>query len=202
MKENTSKADTITAMNTAIAYDSLTDDEKNSIQYIAYSGGTVYVPNTDTRLTVKKIWIDSNGNEFTGSGTVPITVTLYQQSFNDDNTAASDKTIAKDTDGKDIKVTLSDANNWQYTWNSLPQTDSNNKKILYSVVEDPVSDYSVSYSVSEIQTGMITITNKSSFSLPSTGGIGNTPYYLVGIMLMAVSLIFYLRKKTGSGGCG
>lgn len=96
-----------------------------------------------------------------------------------DATVASDKTLV-DT------VSLSDADNWQYTWSKLARQDENGNNLLYTVKEEAVSGYITSYSNNDgIASGEITIKNKQKsnidYTLPATGGPGLYLYLLIGL---------------------
>ncbi len=81
--------------------------------------------NPQTTVTVKKEWDDYNNPERPKS----IDVTLYQK--------LDDVEIDYET------KTLSDANNWQYTWTELPTTWPNNssKQCTYIVKEESLEGY-------------------------------------------------------------
>lgn len=96
-----------------------------------------------------------------------------------DATVSSDQTLV-DT------VSLSDANNWQYTWSKLARQDENGNKLLYTVKEEAVSGYTTSYSNNDgIASGEITIKNKQKsnidYTLPATGGPGLYLYLIIGL---------------------
>ena len=73
---------------------------------------------------VQKIWVDNNSNVRPKE----ITVTL----------TANDKVVET--------TVLSADNNWQYTWEQMPQIDEANQVITYQVIETDVpSGYGVTY---------------------------------------------------------
>lgn len=102
-------------------------------------------------------------------------------------------------------ITLNAKNRWIGQWNNLETGDD----ITYTVTEIHVDGYSTSYSVggteiaegAEISCGKsVTITNtsdKKSYVLPETGGIGTNRFTAVGLALMAGSLMceYVMRRK-------
>lgn len=96
-----------------------------------------------------------------------------------DAIVASDQTLV-DT------VSLSDSNNWQYTWSKLARKDKSGNNLLYTVKEEAVSGYITSYSNNDgIASGEITIKNKQKsnidYTLPATGGPGLYLYLIIGL---------------------
>jgi len=101
-------------------------------------------------------------------------------------------------------VTISSADKWTNTWYSVPKTDTAGNDYQYTVVETSVSGFVTSYANNEgIQTGSITVVNTSeSYKLPSTGGIGIVPFWILGLLLMAVPLRLLMRRHMHEGGGG
>ena len=105
-------------------------------------------------------------------------------------------------------ITLNKGNNWTHTFENLPLTgkDGNGNIVTYYyyVVEDPVPNYTTSYSNnSGIQSGTITVANKATdnpeYSLPETGGPGTKLYTLGGLLLSVLSaLLLYKKQKQRS----
>lgn len=103
------------------------------------------------------------------------------------------------------QITLNARKGWIGQWNNLETGDD----ITYTVTETHVDGYSTSYSVdgikiaegAEISCGKsVTITNtsdKKSYVLPETGGIGTNRFTAVGLALMAGSLMcgYVMRRK-------
>ncbi|MGN1381226.1 MAG: Cna B-type domain-containing protein, partial [Eubacterium sp.] len=114
--------------------------------------------------------------------------------------------IKKETKLLDTQ-TLSSSNNWQYVWDGttkdaagntveIPDSDGNGNTYYYYIKEDPVSGFTTTYSENNtagIQTGVITVTNKkdktSGYVLPSTGGIGTVPFYVIGAVLAIFAIV-------------
>ena len=110
--------------------------------------------------------------------------------------------------------------NWQGSVTNLPVTDSNGKTYYYWAVEEPVTGYMPSYLFQDADgsqsnaikadaqadgTDIIILNTKqdTSYTLPSTGGIGVTRYYLIGLLLMGGSglVICYQFRRKRHGNC-
>lgn len=98
-----------------------------------------YIASTTSR-TVKKIWVDSDNQD--GKRTESITVQLMA-----DGVAVAGKTAV-----------LNAENNWEYTWDELPEFSDGSTSIVYTVEETTVPDgYTVTYD--EKVATIITVTN-------------------------------------------
>ena len=54
----------------------------DNVTFIPYSGGNIFVPNENTALRVRKVWLDASGSEMTDPSILPdISVTLYRQAM-------------------------------------------------------------------------------------------------------------------------
>lgn len=104
---------------------------------------------------------------------------------------------------------------WQGSVSNLPVTDSNGSPYYYWAVEEPVTGYTPSYLFQDTDgsqsnaikadaqvdgTDIIILNTKqdTSYTLPSTGGIGVTRYYLIGLLLMGGSglvICYQFRRK-------
>ena len=110
----------------------------------AENAGTTTITNTfdisteRTEATVKKVWDDSNNQD--GKRPASVTVHLQQNGVNFGEA-----------------VTLNEANNWTATKDNLPKYDASNSAYTYTWVEDAVTDYTATSSVSG---NVTTITNK------------------------------------------
>lgn len=62
--------------------------QKSDVTFINYSGGALYIPNTYTRLTVRKKWANLDGTDAASPKDAAVKVQLYQstQKNNPDNT--------------------------------------------------------------------------------------------------------------------
>lgn len=93
---------------------------------------------------------------------------------------------------------------WQGSVTNLPVTDSNGSPYYYWAVEEPVTGYTPSYLFGDSDnsqdtaikadaqvdgTNIIILNTKqdTTYTLPSTGGIGMTRYYLIGLLLVGGS---------------
>ncbi len=112
------------------------------------------------------------------------------------------------------------ADNWQGSVTNLPVTDSNGNTYYYWAVEEPVTGYTPSYLFQDADnsqsnaikadaqadgTDIIILNTKqdTSYTLPSTGGIGVTRYYLIGLLLMGGSglVVCYQFRRKRHGNC-
>lgn len=102
-----------------------------------------HIPETISKKVVKK-WVDNNDQDHIRP--TSIKVQLY-------------KTVGEVKEAVEGKVTLNASNNWTKTWNNLPKYE-NGTRIIYSVEEDEVDQYTVSYSAENyFVVNTITITN-------------------------------------------
>lgn len=109
------------------------------------------------------------------------------------------------------QITLSAANNWQYTWinesGSLPAKDEDGAPYYYSVEEVGVpTGYSVSYTNNNgiiVGGNEMVITNKADkkpIVLPETGGTGTYWYTMGGVLLTAGAAFLIYKKHMQKGG--
>ena len=98
-------------------------------------------------------------------------------------------------------VTLSEDNNWTYTWNNLPKYDEAGKRVYYHVKEvTPVPGFEIIYSNNNndgVGAGELVVINRAIFTLPETGGAGTTLFTTGGLALLALAGLMYiiLRRK-------
>ena len=101
--------------------------DSSKVTYLARGDiSAVYVPNTANSITVAKHWLDTDGTtelaldkvNSTYTATVELRCKSYQYS-------------GEKSDTKVESVTLDNSNNWSYSWNNLPLTDSADSSITY-----------------------------------------------------------------------
>lgn len=95
-------------------------------------------------------------------------------------------------------ITLSSENNWSVKINDLPAMDDEGNDYVYYVKEDNVDGYSASYRNNGIGTGTIHVINtkdQTKTQLPSTGGNGAGLFYVLGCVLLMVSMMYVIIKK-------
>ena len=96
-------------------------------------------------------------------------------------------------------VTLNNDNNWYYKWDNIPKTDEYGYNYYYYVQEvTTVTDYTPDYDNNGANEGTINITNKGkgyTNEMPKTGGIGNKPMIITGIILISGSSALYILSK-------
>lgn len=109
-----------------------------------------YAPET-VGLNVQKRWNDDNDRE--GLRPTEITVTLYRKVGE-----TGTWNVVKDSDGNDMTVVLSEANQWDADFLGLPKY-SNGQLVYYNVVETPVEGYEEPDYLLDPATGVVTITN-------------------------------------------
>lgn len=176
----------------------------NDVTYLARGDiSAVYVPNTANSITVAKHWLDTDGTtelaldkvNSTYTATVELRCKSYQYS-------------GEKSDTKVESVTLDNSNNWSYSWNNLPLTDSADSSITYKYyVKETACSGTFKYDLNNtgITGGTILLYNQvpedANYELPSTGGSGTLPYTAVGgtMMLSALAYSFIHRKRRREG---
>lgn len=169
---------------------------QSDVYFIPYTGGSIYVPNTYSRLTVQKIWTAPDGTELPSEqiGVKSITVKLYRDVKN------SDGTITQTQDLADTVSIIPDAKGaWINTWDNLKKTGDDGTVYVYRVEEEGLEhSYRASYLNNDVKTGTITINNTQAYQLPKTGGIGDLPFVAGGAALAAAAVVAFiaLRRRT------
>ena len=205
---NTKRAD---AFNAATGESSIYDASEydkwldcNNVTYLARGDiSAVYVPNTANSITVAKHWLDTDGTTELAldkvNSTYTATVELRRKSY---------QYSREKSDTKVESVTLDSSNNWSYSWNNLPLTDSADSSITYKYyVKETACSGTFKYDLNNtgITGGTILLYNQvpedANYELPSTGGSGTLPYTAVGgtMMLTALAYSFIHRKRRREG---
>ena len=125
VKASSSSQSVKSSSSSKMSSSSVVKSSTHSSSEMSSSSSSQKVPNTPyglTNFTVNKKW---NSNNHPSSVTVDLLA----------NGQPTGKT-----------VTLSDANNWTYTWEDLPAKDSEGNTITYSAKEENVPGYKPSYS--------------------------------------------------------
>ena len=156
-----------------------------------------------TNIKVTKKWFDDNGQEVqvqNGS----ITYDLMQVAITD-NGRTSEKTYL-------AGERLTKEDNWTKSYNDLPLTgkNQNGEEVTFSyyVVENPVSDYKISYSNNNgtesktasgiaVSKGTLIIKNTkiARYTLPETGGRGTNALYFAGMAMIAISISTLMIRR-------
>ena len=169
---------------------------------------TEYIQNepTTTEITVKKQWQGAEGTPLTEGFPERVEVTLYQVSKDGKQT----EYVAADADIRN-PVELNAGNNWTHTWKQLPK-EVDGQAVTYIVKEgSPPEGWDVSYTYPEganentgVAEGEIIVINRerSTFTLPETGGFGPLQFAIAGLPLVGASGVVYLkqRRKRRRGG--
>lgn len=159
-----------------------------------------YTPATKditTSATVTKVW-DPIADAADG-----VVMCLYQVRTNADQS----KTVRLyPVNGE---VTLSNENQWHYTWSDLPLYDDTGQSYNYYIREKPLDGWKSEYGVNVTQLeidgstvaaapvtgGTVGVTNIRAFRLPKTGGIGTYRYLMTGMLIMVLSVFIYKFYK-------
>ncbi len=170
-------------------------------------------------LEVKKIWLDSNGEQENEKHMTPLVLEVWCKS---EGSSEWRKYIPL---GKSSVYTieLSSQNKWKAKIKDLPLYAPDGKRYVYSIKEDEIyqKTHSVTYEYAgktyssdqapgyemkldskKNSYGCVTIRNKSevSYVLPETGGIGDNPFRTIGLIFMAAAIariVYHLIfKKT------
>lgn len=178
--------------------------DSSKVIYLARGDiSAVYVPNTANSITVAKHWLDTDGKTELAldkvNSTYTATVELWRKSYQYGSQKSDD--LVK-------TVTLDNSNNWSYSWNNLPLTDSADSSITYKYyVKETACSGTFKYDLNNtgITGGTILLYNQvpedANYELPSTGGSGTLPYTAVGgtMMLSALAYSFIHRKRRREG---
>ena len=191
-------------------------------QFIAdYSLGSVYdvdFNNTLTgNLTVSKVWVDAQGSNIADKRT-SLTLDVWQRTadtawvvYNTIQLSTSNnwtQTINNlpiyDEHGNLYQYSVKESDQYlgtyqvAYTYNGI--TVNANAQGDIKVGEDTVKDtgYVMNLGADGKSYGEVVITNESVYvnTLPSTGGIGTTPFAAVGLVLIVLALAYLIKNKT------
>ncbi|HEL0567383.1 TPA: Cna B-type domain-containing protein [Streptococcus equi subsp. zooepidemicus] len=88
------------------------------------------LPHKTIRVEGVKTWNDNNDQD--GKRPTEIKVNLMKQVGDGEVTKHDTKTVTADNQG-----------NWKYSWDDLPEYEDD-KKVTYSITEDPIDDYTIS----------------------------------------------------------
>ena len=156
-----------------------------------------------TNIKVTKKWFDDNGQEVqvqNGS----ITYDLMQVAITDNGRTSEKVYLAGER--------LTKADNWTKSYGDLPLTgkNQNGEEVTFSyyVVENPVSDYKISYSNNNgtesktasgvaVSKGTLIIKNTKivRYTLPETGGTGTKALYFAGMAMIAISISTLMIRR-------
>lgn len=176
----------------------------HNVTYLARGeSSAVYVPNTANSITIAKHWLDTDGKTELAPNKVNSTYTATVELWRKGYQYSGEK-----SDTKVESVTLDSSNNWSYSWNNLPLTDSADSSITYKYyVKETACSGTFKYDLNNtgITGGTILLYNQvpedANYELPSTGGSGTLPYTAVGgtMMLSALAYSFIHRKRRREG---
>ena len=168
-----------------------------------YSSGvySVTVTNENTyKLTVYKTWV--------GEPKDSVTVRVYR--------------TANGITAEYGSAVLTAEGNWTHTWEDVPYADDSGNVYTYHAAEDAVDGYQTDYDTDVealtlngvalsaaafpadiTEDGVsVTVTNTQAYVLPSTGGVGTTPWTVSGLLLMAAAALAYITGRIRRGGKG
>lgn len=181
--------------------------DRDQVTFIPFGESkTEYIKNepTTTEITVEKQWQGAEGTPLTEGLPERVEVTLYQVSKDGKQT----KYEAADIENP---VTLNAENGWTHTWKQLPK-EVDGQAVTYIVKEgSPPEGWDVSYTYPDdanentgVAEGEIIVINRerSTFTLPETGGFGPLQFAIAGLPLVGASGVVYLkqRRKRRRGG--
>jgi len=203
--------------------DTSTDYDNNFI--VDYSTGSVYAVafnNTITgNLTVTKTWLDTSGNDASASHT-SLTLYIWQRLAGDTTWTVYGSTQLSadnnwtqtvtglplmDSSGTQYEYTIKESDDYiatylvTYTYNNVNYYASSQDSV--SVIETDGTaayrdtGYSMTIGEDGITYGTVAITNKCEVTntLPSTGGIGTYPIYILGIMMILLACMGLSIRK-------
>ena len=166
-----------------------TVDLNSNVQVGSDAGTTTAeYSNVYSKLTVSKLWLDQDTKQPVEPAVDSIHIKVWRYTDND-----KDRTLFAEAD-------LTAGNNWTKTWSGeeLPLTDENGNAYHYLVEEVTTGNWNVYIANNNgVQTGNITIQNRvyTGYELPSTGGMGTTPFGVLGGALAAAAALLLVRKR-------
>lgn len=165
----------------------------DDVMFFAPNGGSCFIANPFTGLTVEKRWYEQDGREMQKPMRKYIDVTLYVTT---DPSGETGKTLvpADENVANPVRITAEDE--WSYTWDALPSQNENGEKLYYFAEEAPVPGFTTSYINNGITGGTIVITNDCEpYELPATGGIGSRQFVGLGVLVMSLTAVVYIITK-------
>lgn len=182
-----------TAFDTATGKETVIDEGK-TIQFADVQVGsaaqttTAQYTNRYSNLTVSKLWLDQDTKQPVDPAAENIEIQVWRYT---DNPELKERFKA---------ATLNEKNHWTATWSGeeLPLTDpASGKAYHYLVEEETTGNWNVYISNNGVQTGNITVQNYvyTGYELPSTGGMGTTPFGVLGGALAAAAALLLARKR-------
>lgn len=178
-----------TVANWNIKYDVTIGGEKTSHDNTGVASRQINVSSSATQGSTLNIVVQETDSENAPS------VTLDE--YTKPNTILANETAYGDS------VTLQDGA-WSHSWDNLPATDAAGNQLRYTVKEEEISGYIVSYTNNDgVSTGNITVTNTKKkdegYVLPNTGGPGIAGIAAVGAALvLAAGAGLALRRRRRS----
>ena len=162
------------------------------VNFLDWDGGSCHITNRFSGLIVHKQWFACNGALMDGDERDPITVRLYAST---DPSGLTEPVFVEPTEFIENPVILGPDNDWSYTWGNLPTTDEDGNTIYYFVAEDPVPGFTPVYINNGACGGSIVISNNSEpFELPETGSNGNQAFIVLGVLLILLATVVYIRN--------
>lgn len=170
-------------------------DDGNTIQFANVQVGnaaqttTAQYTNRYSNLTVSKLWLDQDTNQPVDPAAENIEIQVWRYTDNVESKEPFEK------------ATLNEKNHWTATWSGeeLPLTDKESGKAYHYLVEEVTTGNWNVYIANNngVQTGNITIQNRvyTGYELPSTGGMGTTPFGVLGGALAAAAALLLVRKR-------
>lgn len=182
--------------------------------------GTITITNTEKKVGIEftKRWLDVAGQvESWPEQTITVTVTgtgstetkeyVYQIGKNDVSTGALIQ-ASRPADAPKLKVESIENNNYKFTLDNLPKTDSSHNDYTYTISETGYpggyqppayfdsSGEPVARGVTKIQSGGSIENAVAGYELPSTGGPGTYLFTFLGTILIAgAGLLLWRRRR-------
>lgn len=172
---------------TTLTVDGETVDLNRNVQVGSDAGTTTAeYSNVYSNLTVSKLWLDQDTKKPVEPAVDSIHIKVWQYTDND-----KDRTLFAEAD------LTAPAWTWSESGDKLPLTDKNGNAYHYLVEEETTGNWNVYIDNNGVQTGNITVQNYvyTGYELPSTGGMGTTPFGVLGGALAAAAALLLVRKR-------
>ena len=182
------KATGVAEGTTILTVNDETVDLNSNVQVGSDAGTTTAeYSNVYSNLTVSKLWLDQDTKQPVEPAVNSIHIKVWR--YTDDP--------AYKTPFAEADLTADNKWTWSESGDKLPLKDEKGNAYHYLVEEETTGNWNVYIDNNGVQTGNITVQNYvyTGYELPSTGGMGTTPFGVLGGALAAAAALLLVRKR-------